>query len=235
MYFVRPTSPISIIGIAIYYFMVHRRRFPIFCITGAVWLALFIAYSMNIWGEFIPPYFSTKRLSLSYFHIAITGNLISPGRGLLIYVPTVMIVVYLLIKKRRILPEKGLVLVGVSCILAQYMVNCFYPHWYGGHSYGSRLMTDVVPWMFLLGVLGISRWRRSGSIPEDSKGRIVPKIESALFITLLCISVFMNGCGAVSKKASRWNIYPVDIKVSNERLWDWSDPPFFRCFKESVR
>src|SRR4051812_33112429 len=45
LYFVRPTFSISILAVAIYLLIYHRSVFLAFAITGAAWLALFIAYS----------------------------------------------------------------------------------------------------------------------------------------------------------------------------------------------
>jgi hypothetical protein len=97
-YFVRPTSSIAIIGITIYLLLFHRRTVLSYAVTGAAWGAGFVLYSLYHFGTILPAYYAASRLQPETFWQALAGNLISPGRGILIYVPVTLFVVYLVVR-----------------------------------------------------------------------------------------------------------------------------------------
>src|SRR6266404_5209611 len=99
LYFVRPTFGTAIVAFALYVLLHHRRIFLPFATTGCIWLSAFLAYSEHHFGQLLPVYYQRTNLSYSpLFWEAIAGNLISPSRGLLIYVPLVAFVAYLSIR-----------------------------------------------------------------------------------------------------------------------------------------
>jgi len=50
----------------------------------------------------------------------------------------------------------------------------------------------------------------------------------------VCWSVLVAATGAFSYPAERWNTSPDDVDVRHERLWDWRDPQFVRCWKTGL-
>lgn len=98
MYFVRPTSSISIITISALLLICAGNIIFKYLITGLTWLLLFIAYSYYNFQTFPPSYYSASRLSSEHLLIAILGNLLSPSRGLLIYSCFLIPIIYLYIK-----------------------------------------------------------------------------------------------------------------------------------------
>jgi hypothetical protein len=93
LYFVRPTFCIPIVGISAYLLFYHRRSLGAYIVTGCVWLAAFVAYSRYYFGVNLPNYYRADRLTFDSFWEALAGNLISPSRGLFIYVPVLVFVV----------------------------------------------------------------------------------------------------------------------------------------------
>src|SRR5437764_4241679 len=100
LYFVRPTYAIPVVAIALYVWLYRRAYFRSFALTGAAWAALLFVYSLYHFGMLLPHYYSARRLSFNSFPNAFAGNLISPSRGLLIYVPVLLFVIYLLLRFR---------------------------------------------------------------------------------------------------------------------------------------
>lgn len=97
-------------------------------------------------------------------------------------------------------------------------------HWWGGHSFGPRLSTGLVPWFVLLaiqGLQGMVRARRE-SVPASPRRRL----ELSLGAALLFLSIAINGAGATSQATWLWNVRPLNIDEHPERNWDWRQPQF---------
>jgi uncharacterized membrane protein YGL010W len=226
MYFVRPTYAVPILAITVYMLVYHRRLFVWYAVAGIVWLAGFITYSWHNFGQILPNYYVASRLTFSSFWEALAGNLISPARGLLVYVPVIFFVAYLLARYRKSLMFPRLALLSLIIIVAHWVITSGFPHWYGGHSYGPRLMTGVVPWLVLLGILGVQAMLREREQLTTVKPRTGWRIQNALGASLLLISMIINALGATEHATSLWNIRPVDVDQQPARIWDWRHPQF---------
>src|SRR5205823_1339686 len=133
LFFVRPTFGTSIIAITFYVLLYRREIFPAFAITGFVWLSAFLAYSEYHFGQLLPLYYQGQRLFYSNsFWEALAGNLISPSRGLLIYVPLVAFVGYLSIRYTRT-SRRRLVVLAAAVVLAHLIIISRFHPWHGGH------------------------------------------------------------------------------------------------------
>ncbi len=94
-----------------------------------------------------------------------------------------------------------------------------WPVWWGGFSYGPRLLADVLPWLALLAILGCAARLRSADNAKFSRTEI------ATALSLLALSIAINGRGAISVATAAWNI-EVDIDRHPEQVWNWSNPQF---------
>lgn len=226
MYFVRPTYSIAIAAITVYMLIYRRHQFAAYALTGAAWFAAFVAYSQLHFGQMLPSYYRASRLKFDAFPTAFAGNLISPARGLFVYVPVLFFVAYLLLRYERELPLPRLAVIALGIIGAHLFVIAGFTPWWGGHSYGPRYTTGLVPCFVLLGVLGIKAmlvWRERNSEAAGTMRERVP-----LFIggALLVLSILINGRGATTVDTLRWNVRPTNIDNHPERVWDWSYPQF---------
>jgi hypothetical protein len=223
-YFVRPTSSIAIVAITAYLFLHQRRYILRFLITGAAWLAAFFAYSWIHFGKLLPNYYSASRLNFHSFGPALTGHLISPSRGLLVYTPALVFLVYLLLRYRRGITQRRLVRLALFVIVGHLIVISGFDHWWGGFCYGSRLTAGLVPWLVLLAVLGLKA-RLSGAATAAAKtSRLAWAAQLSLGAVLLAASVFINARGAIARETWLWNVYPVNVDRQPERLWSWREP-----------
>src|SRR5688572_28170622 len=234
MYIVRPTFAIHIIGITVYLLLYYRSLIIRYAITGAVWLAAFVIYSWHFYGHPLPSYYRSSRLQSHFLCTALAANLISPARGLLIYVPVVLFMGYLLARYRRDIVHPRLVVLSLAVIVAHILVVSCQIHWWGGHSYGARFSTGLVPWFALLAILGLqARCHRLQSVltaASSHRLKYVPRIEAGFGIFLLLMSIAINGLGATSHATWRWNTRPVNIDDHPERNWDWREPQFLATF-----
>jgi hypothetical protein len=234
LYFVRPTFISSIAAIALYVVIYHREHFLPFVMTGCTWLAAFIGYSEYHFGQLLPLYYQADRLRFAIsFWEAFPGNLISPSRGLFIYVPVLAFVAYLSVRYRRSWRPR-LVVLAVAVVLVHLVLISVFVPWTGGHCYGPRLSTDLVPWFALLGMLAVQKrlqWRDKNPA-QDSVFRV--RTEWSFAVLLLACSVTLNGIGAISLDAWRWNVLPTNIDQNSSRVWDWRHPQFLGVPRDSA-
>jgi hypothetical protein len=221
-YFVRPTFVVPIVAITVYLVIFYRQIIPKYIATGTTWFILFMLYSWIHYHHFLPSYYRANRLQFDLFWTALAGNLISPARGLLVYVPTLLFVGYLLIRYRRRLVRARLVWLSIVVVAIHIILISGFNHWWGGHSFGPRFTTGLVPWFVLLAILGIKAMLDSRQ--QQAAGRFRPELICGG--VLLLISAFINTVGATSHAAWLWNQRPRGVDEHPERLWDWRQPQF---------
>ena len=225
LYFIRPTYAVHILAITVYVFIYYRKIFIKYVLTGAVWFIAFIAFSLHYHGRLLPSYYQANRLNFGTFWTALAGNLVSPARGLLVYVPVLFFVAYLLARYwKDVKPQRLVVLTIVVTVLHLIAISGF-AHWWGGHSFGARFCTGLVPWFVLLAVLGLKAMltRREREVSSPSR---IGQWQLIAGSALLLLSVFINCRGALSNRTWLWNSQPVGIDRHPERLWDWREPQF---------
>lgn len=218
-YFVRPTGSIPIVAISTYLLIFRRREFVVLARTGAAWMFLFVIYSAEVSGQPLPSYY-LFHLSPGHLWEAVAGNLVSPSRGLFVYVPGTLFVLLLVVYYWRRLKHRRLAVLSLSVIAVHTLVVSTDPNWWGGHCYGARLTIDIIPWFFLLAVLG------SRSLLYEQHSTL-KYFAVAFGLLTLIIGAVINGRGAISQSANDWvNGPPEDVDRMPSRVWDWSNPQF---------
>jgi hypothetical protein len=224
MYFVRPTNSVHIAAITVYWLLFYRPLLLRYVFTGTVWLAAFIAYSWYNFHRPLPTYYGANRLFFGVFWTALAGNIVSPARGLLVYVPVLVFVGYLVIRYRRTIPFAGLVWLALSVIVLHMFVISAFGHWWGGFSFGARFTTGLVPWFVLLAIIGV-RAMLEHEKTSNRGSSFGHRLELTTGAALLIMSVAINSRGAISWPTWMWNLRP-NIDQHPERLWDWRQPQF---------
>jgi hypothetical protein len=203
IYCVRPTGAVAIVAVSVYLWWIHRKDF--------------IAYLWSVFGTIIPPYYTASRLKFHDLGLPLAANLVSPSRGLLVFVPTTLFVLYLVVRYRKSLAHKHLVVLALVQIVGLEIIMCTNNRdWAAGYCYGPRFFTDAIPWFVLLVVLGLDAMRRA----PDASGH---RIEIAAAIFLLAVSVAMNARGAWSYQALDWSLSEY---VHRHGFFDWRYPQF---------
>jgi hypothetical protein len=221
-YCVRPTGAVAILGVSGYVLWVHREDFVAYAATLAAWLAAFVGYSWSVFGTIIPPYYMASRLRLENFPVALSVNLISPSRGLFVFVPTTLFVLYLIARYSKHIAHKRLAILALAEILALAILICTNGVWTGGYCYGPRYFTDTVPWFVLLAILGLDAMR----IAPNARHH---RIEIAAAIFLLAVSVVLNVRGASSYVVMDWVMSDF---VKKHGIADWRYPQFMAGLME---
>ena len=229
-YIVRPTNSLAVIAVTVYMFLFCRAMLVRYLVAGAAWLGAFIAYSWYHFDQTLPDYYLASRLTFQSFWIALAGNLISPSRGLLVFVPIVIFVMYLLVRYASDLPFRRLAVLSLAIVVAHLVVISGFPHWWGGHGFGPRFTTGLIPWFVLLAILAVKAnlaWREKHDIGSQRW-----RAEVAFGALLLLISVGINARGAMNGATAVWNQKPVNVDEHPERIWDWKHPQFLATRRE---
>jgi hypothetical protein len=227
-YIVRPTNSLVLVGTTIYLALTLRAMPWRFLVAAGAWLALFVTYSWRHFHQSLPSYFAAGRIGFSLGPSALLGNLLSPGRGVLVYVPLVVAIGVLLFRYRRTSRCRALLALSVSLICGHMIVLSGFEHWWGGHCFGARLTASLVPWIVILEIIAIDAF--CGSFAEQ-RSRVTNAVFLAIVGVLSILSVAINSVGAFSREASTWNVNP-DIDLTPERLWNWRRPQFLAPFIE---
>lgn len=222
-FYVRPTNIISLAVVAFYVFVHVRRRMVLAALASVPIVATFLAISLSIYGTVLPPYFYADRTShtiLSWHPRvleALAGNLVSPGRGMFVYCPFLLLLFWpaawrtdLGDRFRTLRPYL------LAIVILQWVVLSFHYYWWAGFSYGPRYLCDIVPYLIVL-MAPVVRC----VFQEHPRIRVVLAV-------LVALAVFIHARGAYSAAVHQWNATPVDIDSQPSRVWDWRDPPFLR-------
>lgn len=218
-YLCRPTmallSPFLLLFLA-----VHNRKSALQ--SGALLALLLVAFSGWSYYEFaqpLPDYYLPKRLSGGDFAVALAGHLISPSRGLLVYSSIVALVwVYRFAAGGKPACAKPWwLLIALGWPLSHLIFISRFPHWWGGWSYGSRFMMDILPGLFLLVLMA---WPRN---LEEVKS--APK--TMVLLMLACVfAIYINTVQGLYNRYTAWWSSEPNIDMFPVYLFDWKYPQF---------
>ncbi len=236
-YFVRPSNSAMIALVSLYVLIRLPWRFvALYGATGAVWMAVFFAYSQHYFKTWLPIYyhlFSQMGVSHGYFN-ALGGLTISPSRGILTHVPVLLAVLWLLASRWRGVEARGLVLLAAAVVLSTLITGAFFAFWHGGGSFGPRYSTDSLPWWILLSIAAVSAWRKARAPDAGHEWRLGAGLFSCLL--LVAAGVFTHARGAISSDTwYTWSSRPVPMENDVARCWDWRRPQFLEGLTEYSR
>jgi hypothetical protein len=113
-----------------------------------------------------------------------------------------------------------LYLLLIALFLAQLLVAAFYRKWWGGGSFGPRLLADTFGVLCLLLAPAWSwigqqtpRWRTTGRL---------------LFALTVALGLAIAIRGAIAASVYDWNASPRPVDNKPARLWDWQDLQILR-------
>ena len=220
-YVVRPTNSIMILVMTGYVLFRHRKEFVPYCLWSLVVAVPFLAYNLHIYHALLSPYYLPGRIGTNpHFWEALAGNLISPSRGLFIFSPILVFALYgvrVLWKSRRL---SWLEITLLLIIAGHWLVISSFPVWWGGHSYGPRFFTDMIPlflYFFPSALTGI-----------QAMTGLKKQLVVCIFAGAVVFSSVVHYQGATTWKVYAWNRHPVDVAL---KLWDFRDLQFLQGFR----
>lgn len=154
----------------------------------------------------------------SYFRFSpwnLLGLLAAPSRGLFVYSPVLLFALPGLARSLRAsapAAERRMSVAGVAIFLLYGFIST----WWAGWVFGTRYMTDLLPFMAL--------WLARTSLPR----RGAPVV-AVLFAAALAWSLWVQELGVRSYPCG-WDANPTNIDLAPERLWRWRDTEIARCW-----
>jgi hypothetical protein len=152
------------------------------------------------------------------------GTLFSPNRGLLVFSPWVAVAIVFgaVPSVARRLASQGLITWLLAALVPYFLLLAKYSVWWGGHCFGARYWTDVIPLFAIVLAFGLDGMRtRSLALVAFS-------------YLAIAFSIGVHGVGAFCYPSS-WNQLPENVDLHHERLWDWRDTELSRCLIEAMR
>ena len=246
----RPTNAIPVLFFTLWVATMHTRRIIPY-LAGAAPVALgFFAVNRANYGSLLPPYYRGSRLGSSVdgrepdILQALAGNVFSPGRGLFVFTPVLLLALlgtYLkvfsqvplgLSPKNRKFHSLDVVL--VASVFLHWIVISTFAHWWGGNGYGPRLFSDMVPFLVVLCIPALGYIATLTRVPNATHPHW--PVLTCTFL-LVATSFLIHFQGAYFRSSWCWNNAPVSVDDDPSRLWDWGDPQFtagFRGFLDGV-
>lgn len=216
----RPTAVLPAIALSFVVAIFYTRYLVAYATAAAAVLGVWLAHNFGVYHGPLSSYYQPSRLSgENTFLIALAGNLISPARGLFIFSP-VLLVAFAAPFFRPLRSRDGALIGGCLLLsLAHLLVVSRFPHWWGGDSFGPRLMSDMSPLLVFAAAFPVAAWLRAGRAGAPGL---------AAFGVLAVVSGAIHAQGALREGPSQWNTWPIRVDDRPSRLWDWSDVQFLR-------
>ncbi|HLG99018.1 MAG TPA: hypothetical protein VKX49_22090 [Bryobacteraceae bacterium] len=175
---------------------------------------LALAYNLNFFDNLTGTY--TFGMWAGSAVNGVIGLLVSPGRGLLIYMPVAIFALGAFTPmaadaRRKFAP---LVAAGVTFAVLHFLVVSRVNLWWGGYCWGPRYLTEILPALVMLMALGSAALDRSWIK------------RSLAVVALYC--VFIQVLGAYFYPNGHWDNTPVPVDQAGYRVWNWRDNPIHR-------
>ncbi len=229
-YVIRPTNSVSIVLLTGYVALSYRKYLPHFLVWAAAVAIPFVALNLSLFDTFLPFYFQPQRLTTNaQFGEALIGNLVSPSRGLLIYAPVFLFVAYGVLLKIRQKTFERLDGFLLAIIVLHWMSISYFSRTWAGAAFGPRLFVDMLPYLtyFLIPVLAQLK------APKTAGQWGI----ATVFTILVLASLFVNYRGGTQRATWEWSMAFLNVVDSIDdaprRVWDWSDPQFWRGLRSA--
>ncbi len=216
-----------IVALPVVAYIVHKQRDQVvgFLLAGVPPLLLFMAYNTFYFGSpFITGVGSavvipSELISIHLFSFdtpileGVAGVLVSPGRGLLVYSPVLVFSIVGMMVAWREPRYLYLRYLSFAALLLLIIVSKW-TGWWGGDSYGPRLLADVTPILCFLLYPAVDYW----------KGK---KAVKYAIIGLAALSIGMHAIGAGRDRVAGEKTWTAHYEIGRhpERLWSWRESP----------
>jgi hypothetical protein len=212
-YITRPDSIVIILVFGIWIMRKSFKSFILFSVLGGTVALLFMTYSWSLYGTLLPEYYAGSRLSAESFSHAIVGLLCSPNRGLFVAFPLSIFSFYTIFSLRNTSTYNKSTYIAFSIIsIVYWILVAFFPRWWGGFSYGPRLLITTIPFMTLLLIPFLENIEQ---IHNSKKQFII-----LLFIICIGWGGFFQYRGVSTNDVYEWNAVPnIDLNLS--KIWSW--------------
>jgi hypothetical protein len=205
----RPPDLLIAVPLGTYVLLYYPRQAWGFLLCGLPPVLLQLWYNTTYFDNPLRTQFPLLGSELwhSPFWEGFTGILLSPGRGLLVYSPIFLLSLLGIVLAWRRHAEPLLQYLSVGVVLTILLYSKWWM-WWGGHSYGPRLLADLTP------ILALFLYPLEDFLHRSRALKGVLVILVIWSVSAHTIGVFWND--------NLWNAYK-EIDRFPERLWSWTD------------
>jgi hypothetical protein len=221
----KPLEAVLIVALLLYFVARRQWKNSLLFLAPPVGLgSLVLAFSLHFFA-YVPGVYSWAAMGLggglhslfvSRLGVGLRGSLVSPSRGLLVYMPWVAFAFW---GAARLWKEKSpgwsrLLIVALAAI---WVVQMGGSGWWGGWCFGPRYFTDLLPFFawFLVPVWASIRAR---------------PVLRVVFAATVAFALWVQVVGAFYYPAGDWDGWPVNVVTEPQRCWDWSDTQILRSW-----
>lgn len=224
-YWMRPTGIEQIVVLSAWVVLRERRHLVPWLLGLAAGLFPFLLHNQLTLGSLLPSYYvpgQNPGFSFADFGTGLAGTLISPGRGLFLYCPVVLLAflgLWLCWKAKA-----GSIYLALAAMpVLHWLLLASRENWWGGFSYGPRLFTDMLPIFFVFLIPVMKEIAAATLLPQGWPRPVL----IAAFTLCVAAGIWINEKGT-RWPAWDWNGHPVSVDQQPSRNWDWNDTPWSR-------
>jgi hypothetical protein len=211
---VRPTNLVVVAALGIWVAVAHRRSLVPFVAGGLAVVGMAAVVSRFAVGTALPEYYRDRFLLHDRVVEAVAAQWVSPSRGLLWASPFLVLAVpgVVVAWRRDRQGERALVAALVVAVVGVTVSVSAFDHWWAGHSYGPRFMTEA---LIPLIVLGLPAVEALVTVP-----RVWRLVAAGAAGMILVWSFAVHFAGATRTYGQCWNAHPTDVDAHPERIWN---------------
>jgi hypothetical protein len=204
----RPTDALLVAPIGLYVLFHQPRQFPRFMLCAIPPILFQLVYNNRYFDNPFRTQFEVAQKDFWSTPIfeGLANILFSPSRGLFIYSPILIFAIIGMILSWR---KSGTLLLRYLSVgvVANVLLYSKFFCWWGGYTYGPRLLADITPILCLFLI--------------ETKSLFTKSIFKIAFLILAAFSITAHAIGSYADHM-RWNA-DVDINLHPEVGWYWTD------------
>lgn len=210
-YLTRAAAAAFIAPVLLYLAWKDWRQMAKTAVIAATLLALFLLWSHREFGTWLPIYYSAVRLQIARtpLWLALVGHLFSPARGLFVFSPFFLLLLpglWLLRRQAR----QPLLWLCLAWLALHLYVASRGTNWWGGDSFGPRILTELV---LPLTLLAVWAWREGQTLLSPSQQKVWIGLYGLLGLTAVFIHSYQG-------------LYNYSTILWNELTQEYPIPPF---------
>jgi hypothetical protein len=219
----RPSAALLAIPTAILLWMRSKKAAVSMAATFGILLFGLCVYSINEFGTWLPEYYfeysAVHSPGVERWFKALYGLTFGPARGLFVFQPFLIAVALGALFYLNQLWRISLFWLAVSWIILDILMVSRWPVWWGGGSFGSRLLVESFPgWVLLTGMIF--------AVAATNKKQHL--ILVSCFGLLVTVGIFINSYqGLYNWSTWEWNTLQKSQGADPKNVYDWRFPQAF--------
>src|SRR5262245_9906837 len=209
----RSTDLFMVLPVAAYLVWTHPRLTPRLALWALPPVLALQLYNLVYFGSFVGGFANTAAPAWAFFvqvplREGLSGLLVSPSRGLFVYSPVLLFSVaglsWIVLRGPALFRSLAVGVIATLLVVGHWFL------WWGGQSWGPRLLADTTPVLcfFLYPLTGLLDRRRAMKVA---------------FLVLVGLSVAAHGLGAFVYDG-RWESL-MNVGRDDRALWSWRRAP----------